>query len=68
MGVACARVSRSSWTKTFLDVVIWPIEQWINFNKTWSDQYQYLKPPKGIEMYVSTTINFLKCTALLPEL
>ena len=26
MGVACAMVSRSSWTSKFLDVVIWSIE------------------------------------------
>ena len=30
LGVACAIVSRLTWTNIFLDVVIWPIEQWIN--------------------------------------
>ena len=29
-GVAKGGVSRSSWTKKFFEVVIWPIEQQIN--------------------------------------
>ena len=45
MGVVCATLSRSIWTKKFLGVVIWPIEQWISFEVFDKIKFQNCEPP-----------------------